>query len=133
VAVVSGAAKSTTVATPATVAREDPAARIQGEITGKTVFSPSRSHLRSYCYFSIAVIFIGVYTNIFVRVAQQLSGTTFYTLRALCCDQRCRYKGEPSKEIEGEELFPPSRSLVHRVIFIAAAIIFIGVPRITLQ
>jgi hypothetical protein len=39
----------------------------------------------------------------------------------------------PSKEIEGEELFPPSRSLVHPVIFIAAAIIFIGVPGSVLQ
>ena len=34
------------------------------KLTGKTEFSPSRSHFRRYCYFTVAVIFMGTDENI---------------------------------------------------------------------
>ena len=103
---------------------------------GKTEFSPSRSHVRSYCYFSGVVIFIDTYQNMVLLNAQKLITVNLLQNRQIAAgtiaDQALpdwiiivmKLKGKVSS---------PSRSIVKSVIFITATVIFIGGASQTVQ
>ena len=54
---------------------------------GKTEFSPSRSHVRSYCYFSGAVIVIDTYQNIVLLNALKFITVKMLQTRQIAADK----------------------------------------------
>jgi hypothetical protein len=103
---------------------------------GKTEFSPSRSHVRSYCYFSGAVIFIDTYQNMVLLNAQKLITVNLLQTRQIVVGI-IAHQALPDWNIIVMKLkgkvSSPSRSIVKSVIFITAAVIFICVAALTVQ
>jgi hypothetical protein len=101
---------------------------------GKTEFSPSRSHVRSYFYFCALLFLCCLYNHSCISMPSAGDVNIQAPRRSLQLQARgLSYCATGNIwKLRGRSL-PPSRSISSRVIFIAVAIILLFVPRLCMH